>query len=126
MLVVDVVVEVVVVVLVVVLFVFARFADGPIAIIPGGPLQAGELVADPVADWAFAESIDEIEMQLASDDTSRTTWILYQDGNAYIPCSLGFPPGKDWHLRADKDGRAIVRIAVRSSTDGCQNELNPA
>ncbi len=93
-----------------ILFLGARFHDGPLALIPGGPLVSGELVEEPVADWSFATSIDLIEFQLAADSTSRTTWILVNDGKAYIPCSLGFPPGKDWHLRADKDGRATIRV----------------
>ena len=91
-------------------FVAARFHDGPLAIIPGGPLSSGEMVSTPVPDWSFAESVDTIELQLADDDTSRTTWILVRDGRAFIPCSLGFPPGKNWHLRAVEDGRAVVRI----------------
>jgi len=91
-------------------FGLARFHDGPISMIPGGPLEDGELVTRPVSDWEFAESIDTIELQLEGDDTSRTTWIVINNGRAYIPCSLGFPPGKNWHLRADQDGRATVRI----------------
>ena len=91
-------------------FVAARFHDGPLAIIPGGPLSSGELVSSPVQDWGFAESVETIELQLAEDDSSRTTWILVNDGRAFIPCSLGFPPGKNWHLRADEDGEAIIRV----------------
>jgi len=88
----------------------ARVHDGPIGLIPGGPLADGELVTHPVSDWEFAESIETIELQLEGDDTSRTTWILVHNGRAYVPCSLGFPPGKNWHLRADRDGNATVRI----------------
>jgi hypothetical protein len=91
-------------------FVAARFHDGPLAMIPGGPLSSGELVSRPVSDWSFTESVETIELQLAEDDTSRTTWILVSDGRAFIPCSLEFPPGKNWHFRADQDGRAIIRI----------------
>ncbi len=97
------------VVAVALLFLVARFSDGPMGLIPGGPLAAGELVATP-ADWAFAAAIDTIEMQLADDSTSRTTWIVVREGSAFIPCSLAFPPGKDWHHRADADGAAILRI----------------
>lgn len=93
------------------LFAVARFHDGPLALIPGGPLVAGELVTTPVADWGFAKDVAEIEMQLAYQKTSRTTWILVKDGAAYIPCSLAFPPGKRWYKDADKDGAATVRIA---------------
>jgi hypothetical protein len=92
------------------LFVGARFHDGPIAIIPGGPLTSGEVVSGRVDDWSFAESVDLVEFQLDTDETSRTSWILVTDDRAFIPCSLGFPPGKNWHLRADKDGNAVVRI----------------
>ena len=92
------------------LFLGARFSDGPIAIIPGGPLVSGELIEHPVGDWSFARSVETIELQLSGENTSRTTWILVHEGRAFIPCSLGFPPGKRWHFRADQDGRAVVRI----------------
>jgi len=91
-------------------FVAARFHDGPVSMIPGGPLVSGELVSSPVRNWGFARSVETIELQLAGETTSRTTWILVNNAEAYIPCSLGFPPGKSWHLRADREGRAIVRI----------------
>jgi hypothetical protein len=92
------------------LFAYARFHDGPLALIPGGPLVAGELVTTPVADWSFATDVQEIELQLAYESTSRTTWILVKDGAAYIPASLSFPPGKRWHKAADQNGAATVRI----------------
>ncbi len=98
------------VLLVAALFIGARFHDGPLSMIPGGPLSSGEVVSGRVDDWSFAESIDLVEFQLDADTTSRTSWILVTDGRAFIPCSLGFPPGKNWHLRADEDGNAVVRI----------------
>src|SRR5512134_664346 len=75
----------------------ARCADGPIGPIPGGPLASGERVAAPVADWSFAAGVEEIELQLAAQDRSRTTWILVRDGKAYVPASTEYPPGKSWH-----------------------------
>jgi hypothetical protein len=98
---------------VVLLFLGARFKDGPIGLIPGGPLESGELVTGPVADWGFARDVETIELQLDQDDISRTTWILVDDEGAYVPCSLGFPPGKDWYRRADRRGDAVVRIEGR-------------
>ncbi len=92
------------------LFVGARFGDGPLLIIPGGPLEGGDWVAAPVTDWSFAADVAEIELQLEADTTSRTTWVLVHEGQAYLPCNLGFPPFKTWHERADVDGAAIVRI----------------
>ena len=88
----------------------ARFHDGPLAIIPGGPLVAGEPVTTPIVDWGFAKDLGEIELQLDSQSTSRTTWILVRDGTAWIPCSLSFPPGKNWYHEAERDGRARLRI----------------
>lgn len=92
------------------LFIGARFNDGPIAVIPGGPLKAGELVAEPVTDWSFVTDIQEIEMQLVAQSTSRITWVVAYEGRAFIPVSLSFPPGKTWHYTADEDGAAILRI----------------
>jgi hypothetical protein len=88
----------------------AKFHDGPLGIMPGGPLVAGELVVQAPADWKFATDVQQIEMQLAYENTSRTTWVLVKDGVAYIPCSLAFPPGKRWHKAADQNGAAVVRI----------------
>jgi hypothetical protein len=91
----------------------ARVHDGPLGPLPGGPLEAGATVVEPVADWSFATDVEEIELQLASQDTSRTTWVLVQNGKAYIPASTQFPPGKTWHQKALEDGRATVRIDGR-------------
>ena len=91
----------------------ARLHDGPLAMIPGGPLVAGDLVSAPTTDWAFATDLSQIELQLESQSISRTTWILVRDGIAYIPCSLSFPPGKSWYVEAQRDGRAILRIEGR-------------
>ncbi|MDH3685492.1 MAG: hypothetical protein OEP95_04660 [Myxococcales bacterium] len=87
----------------------ARFSDGPLAVFPGGAFRSGEWVDAPIVDWSFAADVETLELQLEGDKTARTTWILVHDGVAYIPCSLGFPPGKTWHERAVKDGRAILR-----------------
>jgi hypothetical protein len=88
----------------------ARFADGPISMFPGGPFESGEWVEQNDVDWSFAADIDEIELQSGDPARSRTTWILVADGEAYIPCSLGFPPGKTWHHEALQDPDAVVRV----------------
>jgi len=99
-----------VVVLPVVVAFGARFHDGPVGLFPGGPLEAGTLVENPVTDWNFAQAENTIELQLLSQQRSRTTWILVHDGAAFIPCAIGFPPGKTWHQHAVQDGRAVLRI----------------
>jgi hypothetical protein len=86
----------------------ARFSDGPIAMFPGGPFRSGEWVEAADVDWSFATDLEEIELQ--SDDRSRTTWILVLDGEPYVPCALGFPPGKRWHQDALESPDAVVRV----------------
>ena len=92
----------------------ARFADGPLAIIAGGPFTSGELVAGPEPDWSFVSDIQEVEFQLVDPARSRTTWILEHAGKAYIPC--GYMTSwwgriwKQWPIEVEKDGRAILRI----------------
>ncbi|MEM7412045.1 MAG: hypothetical protein AAF430_17590 [Myxococcota bacterium] len=94
--------------LLVVVFIGARFADGPVAIIPGGPLSSGELVEKRDVDWTFATDTGEIELE--SSGRSRTTWILVLDRSAYVPVSLDFPPGKSWHHEALEAPAAVVRV----------------
>jgi hypothetical protein len=89
----------------------ARFLDGPIGPLPGGPLRAGVFVSEPVTDWSFAASEQEVELQLDAQSLSRTTWILVHEGRAFVPAATGFPPGKTWHQAALADGRALLRIA---------------
>jgi len=92
----------------------ARFSDGPIAVFPGGPLESGAWVAEPVADWSFVRKVGEIELQLLEPARSRITWIVAHQGSAYVPCGfLDVPLWKQWPHQARADGRAIVRIQGR-------------
>ncbi len=96
------------------LLVGARFADGPIAIIAGGPFASGELVSGPEPNWSFVSSVREVEFQLLNPARSPTPWILYHEGKAYIPC--GYMTTwwgkiwKQWPLEAEKDPRILLRI----------------
>jgi hypothetical protein len=91
---------------------YAPYHDGPIAMFPGGALASGELISEKVTNWSFVAPIESIEMQLTADDNrSRTTWVLYHGDSAYIPVTLGFPPGKNWHHLAAGQGDAVVRIS---------------
>jgi hypothetical protein len=89
----------------------ARLHDGPIGAIPGGPLGAGEVVREPIADWTFARDTGEIELQLDSQQQSRTVWFFVLDGTGYVPSNLGFAPGEIWHRQALVNGAAKLRIA---------------
>ena len=103
------------VVLAFVLLVFgARFADGPIAIIPGGPLTAGEMVRSAEPDWSFATDIPTMELQLVDPPRSRTIWLQVHDKklyavSAYMNSTIG-KLWKQWPMQAEEDGRAMVRI----------------
>ena len=91
-----------------------RYSDGPIGMVAGGPLVAGELVTGPEPDWRFTHDINTVEFQLLSPARSRTTWILELNGRIYIPCgymdsTLG-RLWKHWPIEAERDGRAVLRI----------------
>jgi hypothetical protein len=96
------------------LLVGARFHDGPLAIVAGGPFQSGKLVGGSEPDWSFVRDVREVEFQLLDPPRSRTTWILQHDGKAYIPC--GYMTTwwgriwKRWPLEAEKDPRILLRI----------------
>jgi hypothetical protein len=90
-----------------------RFLDGPLGPVTGGPLRSGELVAERSVDWSFARDLGELELQLASPPRSRTTWLLVHENHLYVPCSFDVPIPKRWPHQAERDGRAMVRVAGR-------------
>ena len=97
-----------------VLLVGARFADGPVAIVAGGPFKSGTLVPGPEPDWSFVHDVQEVQFQLLEPARSRTTWILEHEGKAYIPC--GYMTTwwgklwKQWPHEAAKDPRILLRV----------------
>lgn len=92
----------------------ARMGDGPIAIIPGGPLVGGELVTGDEPDWTFAREIGEMEFQLVNPPRSRVIWLLVHDTKLFIVSGyMNTPVGKlwkHWPAQAVLDGRAVIRI----------------
>ena len=92
----------------------ARFADGPWAIIAGGPFTSGTPYVGEEPDWSHLKDRQEVEFQLISPARSRTTWIVEHDGRIYIPSGyMNTSWGrvwKQWPLEAEKDGRALLRI----------------
>jgi hypothetical protein len=97
-----------------VLLVGARFADGPLAIVAGGPFTSGTLASGPEPDWSFVHDVREVEFQLMEPARSRTTWILDHEGKAYIPS--GYMTTwwgkiwKQWPHEAEKDPRVLLRF----------------
>lgn len=97
------------------LFLFgARFADGPIEIIAGGPFKTGEPYNGPEPDWSFVRDTETVQFQLLDPARSRTTWIVEHEGRIYIPCGYMTTTWgkiwKKWPFEAERDGRAILRV----------------
>ena len=92
----------------------ARFADGPLEVIAGGPFTSGTLHQGPMPDWSFVKDLETIEMQSLNPARSRTTWVLYHEGRIFVPC--GFMDSfwgriwKRWPIEAQRDGRVITRV----------------
>ena len=96
-------------------WVIARFSDGPIGPFPGGELRSGELHQGTEPDWTFARDLQEIEFQLVDPPRSRTIWCMVHDGKLYIVSgymrSAIAPIWKKWPHEAERDGRAVIRVA---------------
>jgi hypothetical protein len=95
-------------------FVAARFHDGPLALVSGGPFTSGELQTGPEPDWGFLKDYDTVEFQLLDPVRSRTTWVMVHDNRVFIPSgymnSLVGKLWKHWPKEAERDGRAILRV----------------
>lgn len=92
----------------------ARFADGPMVMIPGGPLVSGELARGPEPDWSFARDIPEMELQLVEPPQSRTVWLTVHDKKLYVVSGyMNTAIGrlwKKWPMQAEADARAVIRL----------------
>ena len=97
------------------LAVTSGYLDGPSVVFGGGPLMAGELVTGPEPDWSFARDIGTIELQLLDPPRSRVIWIIEHESKAYVVSAyMGSTIGrlwKRWPVQAERDGRAIIRVA---------------
>jgi hypothetical protein len=92
----------------------ARFADGPVGILPGGAFVSGDLYEGPEPDWSSMRDLEEIEMQLLEPTRSRRMWVAVHDGRLFIASGfMNTPVGrilKQWPREADEDGRAVLRV----------------
>jgi hypothetical protein len=97
-----------------VLAIGARFADGPVVMLPGGPLVSGELVGGPEPDFSFARDIPEMELQLVEPPVSRTVWLVVHNEKLYVISGyMNTTIGKlwkKWPMQAEADGRAVIRL----------------
>ncbi len=104
----------VIVLAVAVLLIYARFHDGPVVIIAGGPFTTGELYEGPEPDWSPMRTRQEVEFQLLEPARSRITWIAEHDGKPYIVSgymnSTFGKLWKQWPHEIAKDDRILLRV----------------
>lgn len=103
----------VLILLVVGLLYSARFYDGPLEIIAGGPFKTGELSPAP-DDWSFLADRDTIEFQTLSPARSRTVWLAVHEGRLFIVSgymTTGYGAlWKQWPHYLLADDRIILRV----------------
>ncbi len=93
---------------------YARTHDGPIAIVPGGPFERGELHTGPEPDWSAMRTRGEVEFQLLDPPRSRITWIAEHENRIYIVSGyMNTTFGKiwkQWPHEVEKDNRILLRV----------------
>jgi hypothetical protein len=86
----------------------ARFLDGPLGPIPGGPIRGEPALEDP-ADWAFAGGESTLELQVG--DRSRTVWFVTYQSVLYVAAAEA--ASKQWPAEVLIDPRVRLRVAGR-------------
>jgi hypothetical protein len=91
---------------------FLRFADGPVLVLPGGPLRSGEPVAFESVDWGELDRFRELELEVQHTGTSRLLWFSVYEGRPYFSCGFACDGGwpKRWPYHVDRDGRVVLRL----------------
>lgn len=101
-------------VIIVALFLFsARFYDGPLEIVAGGPFKTGTPAEAP-DDWGFLTNRGTIEFQTLQPARSRTVWLAIYDSRLFIVSgymTTGYGAiWKQWPHYLEEDNRIILRI----------------
>lgn len=92
----------------------ARYHDGPVGVLAGGPLDSGAWAESEGVDWSFAADLPTLELQLLSPPRSRKVWLLVDEGSLFIPCGfVNVTLWKQWPYEAFMDGRAVIRLEGR-------------
>ena len=92
----------------------ARFADGPLELVAGGPFRSGEVHSGAEPDWAFLRDTDTVQFQLEDPARSRTTWIIEHQGRVFIPS--GYMTSwwgriwKQWPHHVATNDRILLRV----------------
>ena len=93
-------------------FIFA--GCGPIGPIPGGALS-GEVGPVTVADWSFAEGVENAQLETRpADPHSVNTWFATVGDQLYVPTSMilgpNYPEGRSWVSHVAEDDRVRIRL----------------
>jgi hypothetical protein len=96
--------------------IYARFHDGPLEIVSGGPFRSGEPAPTP-ASWDFVADYDTIEFQTLEPARSRTVWLGVHDErlfilSGYMNSGVG-AVWKQWPHYLEDDDRIILRVDGR-------------
>ena len=94
--------------------------QGPLGVIPGGPL-AGDVVAQSVANWHFTDDDVTVAIETHGEwiDHSVTVLAMTDGPHLYVPSREGFRKSwvknieRDPHVRIGVDGRIYHGRAVR-------------
>lgn len=103
-------------ILLVAFLIYARFHDGPLEIIAGGPFRSGEPSPTPDS-WEFLADRDTLEFQTLDPVRSRTVWLAVHDERLFLVSgymNTGYGSiWKQWPHYIEDDNRIIVRVDDR-------------
>lgn len=87
-------------------------ADGPVWVIPGGPLRSGEPTPFADVDWTALDALHELEIEIVGAASSRILWFSVHEGVPYVACDLDCIGGvlARWPQQIERDDRVVIRI----------------
>lgn len=89
---------------------FARFGDGPMGPLSGGPMR-GDIREVPDLGWGFASGLETVELQIASaPPRSVRVGLIVHEGALYVPAAL--TPVNRWRDSLLDDPRVLVRVGT--------------
>ena len=93
-------------------FGWARFLDGPLGMVPGGPFRGPEFSCAKV-DWQNFAAVEELELEVRPErPRSITTWSVVHQGELFVPADF-LTPWKRWPEQVLADPRVRIRIGER-------------
>jgi hypothetical protein len=105
----------------------ARFNDGPLEIISGGPFKSGTLAPAP-DDWSFLVDRTQIEFQTIQPAASRTVWLGVHDKRLFLISgymTTGYGAlWKQWPHYIENDDRVVLRIDGKLYEQRLQRVMN--